>query len=66
MVWHSRFNVVNAIAHIALPPADDVMSVLADLLGAALVMGKPTRLCSARAIEESTSMSEPKPAPVGV
>jgi hypothetical protein len=28
MVWHSLFNVVNAIALIALPPAAAVMSVL--------------------------------------
>jgi membrane protease YdiL (CAAX protease family) len=50
MVWHSLFNVVNAIALVALPPAAAVMSVLAVLLGiAALVIGKPSRLSSARA-----------------
>ena len=55
MVWHSLFNVVNAIALVALPPAAAVMSVLAVLLGiAALVIGKPIRLSSARATQTST------------
>jgi membrane protease YdiL (CAAX protease family) len=67
MVWHSLFNVVNAIALVALPPAAAVMSVLAILLGlAALVIGKPSRLSSARAAEEPTRTPEPTPIPISV
>ena len=62
MVWHSLFNVVNAIALVALPPAAAVMSVLAVLLGiAALVIGKPIRLSSARATQTSTPAPTPVP-----
>jgi CAAX protease family protein len=62
MVWHSLFNVVNAIALVALPPATAVMSVLAVLLGiAALALGKPTRLSSARTTEASTQAPTPVP-----
>jgi membrane protease YdiL (CAAX protease family) len=62
MVWHSLFNVVNAIALVALPPAAAVMSVLAVLLGiAALALGKPTRLSSARTTEASTQAPTPVP-----
>lgn len=67
MVWHSLFNVVNAIALVALPPAAAVMSVLAILLGlAALIIGKPSRLSSARATEEPTRTPEPTPIPITV
>jgi uncharacterized protein len=63
MVWHSLFNVVNAIALVALPPAAAVMSVLTVLLGiAALVVGKPSRLSSAHA----TVMSTPVPTPIPI
>jgi membrane protease YdiL (CAAX protease family) len=62
LVWHSLFNVVNAIALVALPPAAAVMSVLAVLLGiAALVIGKPSRLSSARATQTSTPAPTPVP-----
>jgi membrane protease YdiL (CAAX protease family) len=62
MVWHGLFNVVTAIALVALPPAAAVMSVLAVLLGiAALALGKPTRLSSARATEASTQTPTPIP-----
>jgi membrane protease YdiL (CAAX protease family) len=67
MVWHSLFNVVNAIALIALPPAAAVMSVLAVLLGiAALVIGKPTRLSSARATVATRGAPTPIPVPISV
>jgi membrane protease YdiL (CAAX protease family) len=67
MVWHSLFNIVNAIALVALPPAAAVMSVLAVLLGiAALVFGKPTRLSSARATQTSTPVAEPTQVPITV
>ncbi|HEV2460279.1 MAG TPA: hypothetical protein VGS80_18125 [Ktedonobacterales bacterium] len=52
MVWHALFNVANAIALVAAPTVAAVMSVLAILLGiAALVIGKPSRLSSARPTE---------------
>jgi membrane protease YdiL (CAAX protease family) len=65
LVWHSLFNVVNAIALVALPPAAAVMSVLAVLLGiAALAIGKPTRLSSAHATKASTREPWPTPIPI--
>jgi membrane protease YdiL (CAAX protease family) len=64
MVWHSLFNVASAIALVAVPPAAAVMSVLAVLLGiAALGIGKPIRLSSARATEVSTQAPAPTPIP---
>jgi membrane protease YdiL (CAAX protease family) len=49
MTWHGLFNVVTAIALVALPAAAVVMSILAVLLGiVALMVGTPTRLSSAR------------------
>jgi membrane protease YdiL (CAAX protease family) len=53
MVWHALFNLVNVIALVAAPPAvAAVMYVVAILLGiAALVIGKPSRLSSARLTE---------------
>jgi membrane protease YdiL (CAAX protease family) len=62
MVWHSLFNVVNAIALVALPAAAAVISVLAVLLGiVALVIGKPTRLSSAHTPEATTETPTPVP-----
>jgi CAAX protease family protein len=60
MVWHSLFDVASATNAIALPAAAAVMSVLAVLLGiAALAIGKPTCLSSARETEKPTQAPAP-------
>jgi uncharacterized protein len=59
MCWHALFNVVSAIAQAADPSALAVVSMLAILLGIiALVVGRPARLSSLRAVGKPQSQPD--------